>query len=422
MHVLPPIRLSTILLLILALDSGLFAQQTPLPNTAFINGQWFNGTTFEPRTVYAVHGVFSFAKPQKVDTTIDLSGQFVVPPLAEAHNHNIGTGNEELDRKAIQKFLASGVFYVKIQGNLPISAATKQKLGINNGNGIDVSFSQGTLTATGGQPIFIIERLHPSLGFNKGYTREQLKDYRYFTIDSEQELEEKWNKVIPLHPDFIKAFVWRSNEYELLKDDTTVFFKGLNPALLPKIVAKAKADRLRVSVHVTNAADFHQAVLAGADEITHLPRFVSGQPNPLIEETDARIAAQKGIVVISTVAASLFQGGLVKEADRPLARQFQTENLKILVKYGVPIAIGSDDISDNTWKEVSYLKSLGVFDNLAILKMWTETAAKTIFPGRKIGLLSEGYEASFLAVQGNPLEDLENIRKITLMVKQGYLQ
>jgi imidazolonepropionase-like amidohydrolase len=53
--------------------------------------------------------------------------------------------------------------------------------------------------------------------------------------------------------------------------------------------------------------------------------------------------------------------------------------------------------------------------------MWTETTAKTIFPMRKIGALKEGYEASFLALEGNPLEDLQNVRKIKLRFKQGFL-
>lgn len=62
-----------------------------------------------------------------------------------------------------------------------------------------------------------------------------------------------------------------------------------------------------------------------------------------------------------------------------------------------------------------------MFDNLTPLKMWTETMAKTIFPKRKIGALSEGYEASFLALEGNPLEDWQNVRKIKLRFKQGFL-
>jgi imidazolonepropionase-like amidohydrolase len=62
-----------------------------------------------------------------------------------------------------------------------------------------------------------------------------------------------------------------------------------------------------------------------------------------------------------------------------------------------------------------------VFDNLTLLKMWAEATPKSIFPNRRIGALSEGYEASFLALEGNPIEDLTNVRKIKVRFKQGFV-
>ena len=44
--------------------------------------------------------------------------------------------------------------------------------------------------------------------------------------------------------------------------------------------------------------------------------------------------------------------------------------------------------------------------------MWCETTAVTIFPKRKIGYLKEGYEASFLVLNGRPLQDFGNAQKI----------
>lgn len=88
------------------------------PNIALTNGEWFNGKSFNSRTVYSVNGRFTFKKPVRVDSNLDLAGAWIVPPFGEAHNHNIGTGVEELDKRAIQKYLADGVFYVQIQGNL----------------------------------------------------------------------------------------------------------------------------------------------------------------------------------------------------------------------------------------------------------------------------------------------------------------
>jgi len=259
------------------LPQEIFAQVIKTPNTALINGNWFNGKNFETRTMYSVSGLLTFRKPSRIDTTINLIGAFLVPPFAEAHNHNIGTGVTEWDKKAIQNYFAAGVFYVKIQGNLPMDDNTKRSLGINKSNSIDVVLAQGNLTATGGHPICLVESLLLR-GYYPGNTKESLKDFRYFTIDSEADLEKKWPLILKSKPDFIKILLSQSDEFEKLKDDTTVRYKGLDPRLIPIIVRQAHKKKFKVSAHIINSADFHNALIAGVDEIAHMPRLISGDP------------------------------------------------------------------------------------------------------------------------------------------------
>jgi imidazolonepropionase-like amidohydrolase len=83
--------------------------------------------------------------------------------------------------------------------------------------------------------------------------------------------------------------------------------------------------------------------------------------------------------------------------------------------------IGSDNPQDTSLLEFQQLAALKVFDNLEMLRMWAQTTPQAIFPGRRIGELREGYEASFLALEGNPLDNLDNVRKIRLRFKQGQL-
>lgn len=389
------------------------------PNVALINGKWFNGESFDSRIVYSVNGRFTFRKPARVDSALDLAGAWVIPPLAEAHNHNIGSGVEEWDKRAIQKYLADGVFYVKIQGNLPVTDDVRQRLSINRPDSIDAVFAQGSLTGTGGHPIALTENVLLPQGYYPGHTKETLKNFYYFTIDSKADLEKKWSLILINRPDFIKTFLYFSDEFEKRRDDPAYFGqKGLDPRLLPLIVSKARAHNLRVSTHITNAADFHHAVKAGVDEIVHLPTTGS---TPIAVE-DAKLAAKRRITVITTASLILrLPPRILRKEDLPQALKIQTTNLKILRETGVVLAIGSDNVADSSVKEVEHLSGLGVFDNLTLLKMWTETTAKTIFPRRKIGELKEGYEASFLALEGNPIEDWQNVRKIKLRFKQGFL-
>jgi imidazolonepropionase-like amidohydrolase len=53
--------------------------------------------------------------------------------------------------------------------------------------------------------------------------------------------------------------------------------------------------------------------------------------------------------------------------------------------------------------------------------MWIETTPQSIFPERKIGALNDGYEASFLALEGNPLQDWKNTQRIRVRFKQGFI-
>src|SRR5687767_12531699 len=74
----------------------------------FINGRWFDGKSFQRQTLYAVDGVLTKKKPVKVDETIDLADRFVVPPFAEAHNHNLG--NNIVDSPGRQPKIAPVLF------------------------------------------------------------------------------------------------------------------------------------------------------------------------------------------------------------------------------------------------------------------------------------------------------------------------
>jgi imidazolonepropionase-like amidohydrolase len=101
--------------------------------------------------------------------------------------------------------------------------------------------------------------------------------------------------------------------------------------------------------------------------------------------------------------------------------QVEIENLKLLHASGVLLAIGSDDVTDTSLKEIEYLRQLNVFDNLTLLRLWAVMTPRAMFPNRKIASLEDGYEASFLALNGNPLEDFQNTRQISIRFKQGFV-
>lgn len=82
-----------VLILTVVGQAQLPADKLGPPSYAFVNGLWFDGKSFKPSTIYAVDGRFTFRKPTRVDRTLNLKGAYVIPPFAEAHNHNLITGS-----------------------------------------------------------------------------------------------------------------------------------------------------------------------------------------------------------------------------------------------------------------------------------------------------------------------------------------
>lgn len=379
------------------------------PDIAFTNGRWFNGTSFEPRTVVTSKGRLRavHSLPSKI-RTIDLSGGFVVPPFCEAHNHNIGVGKPS-ERNA--KYFRSGVFYAQILNDSPDVVATEQSFW-NQANSVDVAFAHGGITGIGGHPVEVLEGIRRGGGFPAGTV---LKDRAYFEVGSPEELDAKWPLLLKEQPDIVKVFLQFSEEYEKRKDDPAYFGnRGVSPAVFRHAVELAHRAHRRIAVHVTSAQDFHLAVDAGADIIAHLPGYMSVER---ISPDDARTAARKQIIVITT--ASLAQTYPVENVAREDLKIEQIANLKLLKSAGVNVVVGSDNYGDSSPAEVAYLRTLGVYSDLELLRMWTGACPRSIFPARKVGTLENGADANFLVLEGNPLDDFNQTRHITLMVKDG---
>ena len=68
---------------------------------------------------------------------------------------------------------------------------------------------------------------------------------------SPADLESKWPVPLATQPDFIKTYLLYSDHFASRRDDPRFqAWKGLDPALLPAIVSRVHAVRLRVSTHI----------------------------------------------------------------------------------------------------------------------------------------------------------------------------
>jgi len=349
--------------------------------------------------------------------------------LIKAFHQAVGIDSAQgLDDK-IAAFLEAGIFYVKNPNVIPDLLTPEVRRKLDQPDTIDVSFSNGGLTASGGHPAPLHGYL-ASIGVFPGLGPADMENRAYFVVDDEAALEAKWPAILAGKPGFIKTFLLFSEEFEKRRETPGVH-KGLDPKMLPAIVARAHAAGLRVSTHIDTAADFRHAVHAGVDEVNHLPqpdpRFSPDLSAYVIDAATARPAASRGIVVVTTASTTERLSGNGLPPDwLPAMRANQRANFRTLREAGVAIAVGSDGISGErvfatARDEVRFIAAHGLADNLSILRMWSQEAPRTIFPKRRVGGLGAGYEASFLVLACDPLEDVACLERIAMRVKQGLV-
>lgn len=385
---------------------------------AMIGGRWFNGARFLPATWYSVDGRFTRKRPARVDVTINLRGRYALPPLAEAHNHNLQ--NRWSARQMADDYLRRGIFY-----NAQLAAHSEMIAGyrdlLNAPGNPDVLWAEATFTASNGHPIALALGNARASGFP--LTKEMLVDKAFWAVDSLADIEVKWPAIAHSRPKLVKIILVDADDEASRADAANDGKTGLRPELVPELVRRAHAAGARVAAHVQTADDTRIAVEAGVDILAHLPvsprRYIADADLRLDDALIARMRRQ-GTAVIPTI--EVYRQIYAKRPEvwariLPIAR----DNVARLRAARVPILTGSDLWSGSVLDETKTLAREGFMSPLEALRASTETTARLLFPNRRIGRIEEGAEASFIAVDCDPSRDPGALDRIALAIKQGEL-
>lgn len=369
------------------------------PATEYRGAQWFDGEHFVPRTMWVVGEQFSDTRPAHVVRVVDLAGKLVVPPYGEGHNHWLEPSRVDA---YVQMYLRDGIFYVRDMST-PFHDAIRPH--VNTPASVDYIAAHQGFTGPGGHPIELFDML-VKMGVVPAGTAGVL------VVATEADVDAAWPKLLASKPDFVKVFLVHSDEYAARLASSPVGKKGIDPALVPGIVRRAHAAHLRVAAHIEDAADFHAAIAAGVDDIAHMPFVADPAETYRLVEADVVAACARGV----TVATTFDWMDDAKDAWIDVER----DNLAMLKRHGCPIVIGTDLFRQTAATEVDRIAKRHLMSNLDLLVAWSVTTPQVIFPGRKIGRLADGAEASFLVLSGDPLVDPAQLHAITLRVKQGH--
>jgi imidazolonepropionase-like amidohydrolase len=187
---------------------------------------------------------------------------------------------------------------------------------------------------------------------------------------------------------------------------------------LKLIVETAKSSGRPTVAHASTAEAMRRCVLAGVETIEHGD---NGTPEVF------QLMAEKGVALCPTLAAGdaiLQYRGWRKGIEADPQRIVQKKlSFKQALEAGVKICFGGDvgvfTHGDNA-RELEMMVEYGM-KPIEVLKSATSTNADIFHYANQIGRVKAGLLADLIAVEGNPTQNIKDIRKVKLVMKGGEI-
>ena len=402
----------------------------------YVGGYLFDGDKFKVKDFSIKGGKFSFDSSLKTDKTVNIDGKYVIPPFGDAHTHNFDD-IEQFD-SIYQSYINEGTFYVQVLTN-HYSRYEKIKDSLNKRGNIDVAFAHGGMTSTGGHPHAIYETSILGMGWRamlNPENREKIRNSRivasdaYYLMNSLEDVHSKWDEIISKRPSILKIYISNIKNRDIEIESGNIGTYGLSKQVAKAIIEKAIKSKIRVYAHIETVDDFIWALNNDVTYFAHMPGYGGGYGKTnfdsfIIPDSILSKASKKNVLITPTVSFAKYYAqawnGKEMAVDTILLKEkqdFLRNELKRFQKAGIQLAFGADQKGSTLMEEINDIIALDAFENNNILSIITGSS-KHIFPDRKIGEIREGYEASFLVLNNNPLEDIDNIKSINMRVKNG---
>lgn len=342
-------------------------------------------------------------------TVIDLSAAYVLPGLIDAHTHMAMTtiASRDADRlllaslleptasRAIQgvanvrSMLESGFTTVRDLGNAGNFADTALRRGIEEGwiPGPTMIDAGRIIAPYGGQ-----FRLQPE--------KPDLAEPEYFVADTVDEIRKAVRQNIHYGARVIKLVI-DERWYIYSEDDV-------------RAAVKEAGGRLKVAAHVNTDAGALNAVRGGVATVEHI--------HPVRDET-LQLMKERGVYLVPINFPVGSYGGVTTAFYKQ-----SIERLKRAYEIGTPLAFGTDVTyyregrtrGDLALDHVQSFVDAGI-PAAEILRIMTMNASRALGVETRRGALKAGFAADLVAVAVNPLTDLQALREVSFVMKDGVV-
>lgn len=404
-----------------------FAQQTPIlfEGARLVNG---DGSVAENSAFVIQDGKFTSVgkkgqvKPPAGATRVNLTGKTVIPALVDTHVH-LGwyvvktnqIGAETYTRENLIDNLQRVAFY---------GVAAVQSMGIDPGEiGYRIRADPPPNTALfrmAGRGMAM-----PKAGPGRVYWQPIA-----YGVTTEEEARADVRELAAKKVNLVKIWV----------DDRNGTVPKLKPELYRAIIDEAHKNNLRVAAHVFYLSDAKDLLRSGIDIFAHLVRdrdvddeligLLKQHPNiyaistlPDRETTESDFAFAGEAVPASQIKRMRGEVAAMKPDDARKARDAYAIQARNLMKYyqaGVRVVMGTDSSTAVGWnvhQELTDMVAAGMTPK-QVLVAATKTAAE-MMKLDQLGAVAAGKSADFIVLNANPLDDINNTRKIADVYERG---
>jgi imidazolonepropionase-like amidohydrolase len=351
---------------------------------------------------------------------IDLGDRTLMPGLIDAHIHlflhpgaeDLQTVQESVPERTIMATLAA-------RDDLMAGFTAERDMGTEGAGSADTAVRDainsgkipGPRLRISGNAINILGGHEDAIGYNPAQHVLPNADY----ANNADELVAAIRQQFKEGADFIKIYETGADSIKDGKLSTP--FQYTEPLLEAAIKDAARLGK-HVAVHATGEPGTLYAAQAGVVSIDHADQ--------LSEET-MRLMKDKGIFAVPTFAIFEY---FAEHAANPQAgaRMQKMLDLKIQefkkqIAAGVPMAVGSDvgPFPHGTQAREFVLMVKYGLSPAMVLKADLLNGAKLLGWEDQIGSLEPNYLADVVAVEGDPMQDMEAVNKVSFVMKGGVV-
>jgi imidazolonepropionase-like amidohydrolase len=349
---------------------------------------------------------------------IDIPNSTLLPGLIEGHSHlllhpyNETTWDDQVLRESRAERIARATVHAR--RTLLAGFTTVRDLGTEGADyddvGLKIAIEKGIIT---GPRMFVAGRALVASGSYgpKGFHSEITVPQGAEEADGVDNLTKSVRIQIGKGADLIK--IYADYRWGLMKDSQPTFLQEE----IELVVKVAQSSGRQVVAHASTSEGMRRAIMAGVSTIEH-----GDNATPEI----FKLMKEKGVCLCPTLAAgdavSQYKGWKKGQEPEPERVQEKRKNFKMAMDLGVRICMGGDvgvfPHGDNA-RELEMMVQYGM-KPIDVLRSSTSINAES-FKIKDLGRIKKDYLADILIIEGNPVEQVSDIRRVRLVLKDGVI-